>query len=1334
MTNNTGPKDMIFSTLRLTILLSDFVYAMAAVLHWDLGRRIALAAGLCSLLFAAPGLCDDEFAAPLPAGVQAVWDTSRSYRETTATRERICINGLWRWQPTGRTHDQVPAMNWGYFKVPGCWPGITDYMQKDCQTLYSHASWKDQRLAGITAAWYQREITIPESWNGRRLALSVEYLNSHAEIYVDGNSAGELRFPGGDLDLTPLCRTGGKHILSLRVTAMPLKGVLLSYIDSNSAREVLGNVARRGLCGDVYLMGTPAGARILDVKVDTSVRKREVTFDAALEGLAPDAQYALHARVTAKGQLVREFTSDRFQVRDLKDGRSAFSEKWESDRLWDLNTPQNVYDVSVSLEHVGDRVLDTSFSLRFGYREFWIDGRDFYLNGSRIFLSAVPLDNAQIGAALASYEEARESLRRLKNIGINFVYTHNYGCQPGDHLSFTEILRAANDVGMLVALSQPHFSHYEWQKPDADLNNGYARHAEFYVRAAQNHPAVVAYAMSHNANGYGEDMNPDMIDGLVDPRSPGELNYTRRALRAEAIVKHFDPGRIVYHHAGGNLGSMHTINFYPNFVPPQEMSDWFEHWSTKGVKPAFTCEYGAPFSWDWAMYRGWFQGERSFGSGRVPWDFCLAEWNSQFFGDRAFQTSEFERTNLRWEAKQFKQGNFWQRWEYPHDLNSKLFEQRYPVIAQYITDNWRAFRTWEVSAISPWEHAQYWILRDGVDRGRKELPVDWQSLQRPGLSADYLAQRYERMDLAYERSDWVPTAAAQALLRNNLPLLAYIAGRPAAFTSKDHIFLPGDTVEKQAIVINNSRQAVECDCTWSLGLPQPVTGTKHFTVPTGQQVRIPLHFPLPDALPAGTYDLRASFKFSSGSTQDDAFAIHVRPRPSAPQVHAKVALFDPRGETETLLKRLSIGYQSVDANADLSKYDLLIVGKSALTVDSPAPDISRVRDGLRVIVFEQSSDVLEKRFGFRVTEYGLRWVFPRVPDHPLLAGIGEADLRDWRGAATILAPRLQYELRPRYGPTVKWCDIPVPRLWRCGNRGNVASVLIEKPARGNFLPIVDGGYSLQYSPLLEYREGQGLIMFCQVDVTGRTEIDPAADALARNLLQHVSAAKPAANRTAMYVGDPAGREHLERCGLAVQLYESGKLSSDKVLIVGPGGSAKLAGDSARISSWLKNGGNLLAIGLDQQEVHAFLPRSIQLKKAEHISAYFPPSGVDSPLQGIGPADVHNRDPKELSLVAAGATIFGDGVLAQAENMNVVFCQLIPWQFGGNNQLNLKKTYRRSSFLLSRALANMGVTGSTPIVTRFATPVEASSLQKRWQDGLYLDQPEEWDDPYRFFRW
>ena len=92
------------------------------------------------------------------------------------------------------------------------------------------------------------------------------------------------------------------------------------------------------------------------------------------------------------------------------------------------------------------------------------------------------------------------------------------------------------------------------------------------------------YSMSHNATGYSEDMNPDLMDGRYDQRDAGSLNNSKRALRAEAIVKSLDPGRIVYHHASGNLGSMHTSNFYPNFVPIQEMSEWPEHWATSGMK------------------------------------------------------------------------------------------------------------------------------------------------------------------------------------------------------------------------------------------------------------------------------------------------------------------------------------------------------------------------------------------------------------------------------------------------------------------------------------------------------------------------------------------------------------------------------------------------------------------------------------------------------------------------------------------------------------------------------------------------------------------------------
>jgi hypothetical protein len=104
-------------------------------------------------------------------------------------------------------------------------------------------------------------------------------------------------------------------------------------------------------------------------------------------------------------------------------------------------------------------------------------------------------------------------------------------------------------------------------------------------------------------------------------------------------------------------------------------------------------------------------------------------------------------------------------------------------------------------------------------------------------------------------------------------------------------------------------------------------------------------------------------------------------------------------------------------------------------------------------------------------------------------------------------------------------------------------------------------------------------------------------------------------------------------------------------------------------------------------------------------------------------------------VSAGAAIIGNGILARADNANVVFCQLVPWQFDfRKEQHNIKQTFRRSTYLLSRLIGNIGVESSTALLDRFNQPVDAGKAEKRWLDGLYLDQPEEWDDPYRFFRW
>ncbi|MCF8226959.1 MAG: hypothetical protein K9J30_13870 [Bacteroidales bacterium] len=1274
----------------------------------------------------------------LPDGVRAVWDLSKAYREKTVSRERICINGLWQWQPGRGESEPVPASNWGYFKVPGSWPGITHYLQKESQTLFAHPAWKIESLRNTDVAWYQREISIPENWRNRQIVLSSEYLNSSAEIFIDGKRTGEILFPAGELDLTPICIAGNTHLLSMKVTALPLSDVVAIFSDSNASRQGRGQVARRGLCGDVFLISRPLNASVRDVQIITSVRKKKITFKVRLDNLKRGEQYKLRYSISDGEKKVREFTSSVFNTDDLKDNFLTYTASWLPEKLWDIHTPKNMYDCTVSLFKNDNTSLDTAYTIRFGFREFRIEGRDFFLNGSRIYLSAVPIDNALVGAALANYEAAKESMHRLMSFGINFVYTHNYGCEPGTHIGYDEILRAADDTGMLISFSQPHFGQYDWQAEDADRKNGYAHHAEFYTKVAGNHPSVVFYSMSHNACGYTDDMNPDRIDGLTRTASEWSNNNARKAVRAEAIVAALDSGRIIYHHSSGNLGSMHTSNFYPNWVPVQEMSDWFEHWATKGEKPLFTCEYAAPFTWDWGLYRGWYKGKREFGSAAVPWEFCMAEWNSQFLGDEAFRISELEKRNLRWESERFKEGAVWYRWDYPHSFGDKMFNERIPVLIKHLAGQWRAFRTWGISANSPWDYSSYWQLQEESTGKRKNLIVDWDNLQKPGFSADF-TERNNRMDLdvAFDQSDWIPTAAT-ALMENNMPLLAYIGGNSSSFTSKDHNFLPGTKFNKQLIIINNTRTEVACECKWSLNLPDPINGEKTISLQTGSQEQIPLEFELPGSLPPGKYKIDASFRFSNRETQNDSFEINVILSPEVVKQADKLALYDPKGQTRQLLDDLGINYQEIEAGTSLEGYDTIIIGKEAMTTGGAGLDIDRVREGLKVIVFEQSTEVLEKRFGFRVVEYGLRNVFTRIPDHPALTGLDQENLRDWRGDATLYPDKLEYTTDPDLFngvPTIRWCDIPVTKIWRCGNRGNVASVLIEKPACGDFLPIIDGGYSLQYSPLMEYKEGKGMVLFCQMDVTGRTETEPAAKRLVRNIYSYVSDWKPNPTRHAVYAGEENGLSHLQKTGVAVSPFAEKKLSDGQILVAGPGSGKILNSHSKKIKKWIQSGGQMLAIGFDQEDANALLPFEVVMKKEEHIASYFEPSKPGSPFAGIGPSDVHNREPKEYPLVAGGTETVGNGVLATTENGNPAFCQLTPWKNDYSNEKhNVKQTYRRSSFLLNRLLCNMGAVSSTPLLARFSNTVDPNGNDKRWLDGFYMDEPEEWDYPYRFFRW
>ena len=367
-----------------------------------------------------------------------VWDSSKAYHESTLTRERICVNGLWRWQPATTAMEVVPTDGWGRLRVPEAWPA-GHQAWPDPQFYCPNPAWEIPDANRVTSAWYEREITVPHERADRRVTLQAGYVNSYAVVYLDGARVGEMRFPGGDIDLTGICRPGQRQMLSMFVAAMPLKAVMMSFSDSAAARQVAGSVERRGLCGDIYLASTPTGARIADVKVETSVRNWAITFDLTLAGLDRERTYSVCAHITDGTKPVKEFTSQPFQPNELAGDRIRVTENWRPEKLWDTHTPQNQFDVSLSLLESAGEVMDVALPVRFGFREFWIEGRDFYLNGTRLYPCSHPGSTTHRAARSWRVTEATlaATLQWYKSfLGINFVYTHNYGCEPGTHRAF----------------------------------------------------------------------------------------------------------------------------------------------------------------------------------------------------------------------------------------------------------------------------------------------------------------------------------------------------------------------------------------------------------------------------------------------------------------------------------------------------------------------------------------------------------------------------------------------------------------------------------------------------------------------------------------------------------------------------------------------------------------------------------------------------------------------------------------------------------------------------------------------------------------------------------
>lgn len=1267
--------------------------------------------------------------APLPPGADAEPESiADAWRQTTATRERVCLNGLWRFRPVlpDETTTTVPAAGdcWGWFKVPGMWPHGEWRPESGVQQVWI-APWLEDRvrIRDVDQAWYKRRFTVPDAWAGRRLELSFTMLQTHARVFVDGRPCGELWYPGGEVDLTGHLVPGREQELALLVTARPLTAERNAFMAPDRIVTEKAGVNHKGITGDLFLTAMPAAARLEDVHVITSVRERRVTFATETAGL--DAgPWRLRAEVSERGgaAVVQRFESDALAPDAA--GVLRFSAAWPDAKLWDTDTPQHRYTATLSLLDKAGAVVDVLTPAHFGFREIRIEGRDFLLNGTPIHLRALHNTTSVSAADKASHSAAIEMCRRMFEYGFNAIIAGNYDFMPGSVSYLDGLLDACDETGMLLAFTLPHLKDFGYRLDKPETAERYRAQTAWLIRRARNHPSVIFYAMNHNCTGYYGDQNPQKIDGVYEipedetSRSVWWARNRRQARITDAIAKSLDATRPVYHHQSGNLGDMHTVNCYLNWAPVQERSDWTEHWSAHGVKPLFFVEWGLPHISSWSSYRGpqFIWRCEAFQS------LWAAEFAAQFWGDDAYLDNDAAVHALDHEERLWATGKPF-RWSTLNQPLRSLPQNYHAVQTLFANDNWRSHRVRGVSAMLPWDQGTFWRRIAPTAEVATETPL--KGLKCPGIVPDRIQPGSQYIQDLGPRDAFLPSEVGVAFLRWNQPDCAFIAGPEEDLTAKNHLFTPGAKVRKSLVMLNDRRREQNVAWTWRLWRKGENLMERQgdARVAVGGQAVIPVTFDFPKRIRDGErLRLTAIFEFADGMTQVDEIALHAVAPTQPPRLTAPVHLMDPHGLTARLFDRLGVRYVPFDGTHAPATNALVVIGREALD-GSAVPWMTRLGEGLRVLVFEQRAETLERGLGFRITERGARCLFPRA-EHPVTRGLDEAAFRDWTGSGTLVTPYLTgLPTAETHDPHGTWCGFTNTRVWRCGNRGTVASVLIEKPARGDWRALLDGEFDLQYAALLEHVQGRGRAIFCQLDVTGRTENDPVADRLVVNLLEYLDRAQTTACRETAVLGAEAERLAQQLGVVRGRAAGAGR----RLLVVSPGASAP----PPNLFKAVEGGLNVVCLGLAGDELKAWCPVPVTtvLTNATFTRIEQRPPELD----GLCNADWawHGRITFDALVVPESEKDTSSRALRVIRHGKgrVVLWQVPPWLIDEQTKPYLRTSKRRANAMAARLLANLGAALDAPLAERFAKVEE-----QEWLKSYYLDTPEAGDDPYRYYRW
>lgn len=337
-------------------------------------------------------------------------------------------------------------------------------------------------------AWYQKKITIPQSWEGKNIVLFLERAHWESTVWVDDEKLGMQNslatahnYNLGELSV-------GEYTISIRIDNR-IKDINVG-LDAHSISDNT-QTNWNGIVGDITLSTVPK-VSIGNVKLYPNISDKTVRVVVRIEngtGKNQTAELSLQAKEKSENGEALEVLKESIEIGDSKTVEFDYS-MGDAPKLWDEFNP-NLYKMYLSLNsEIGlDEKVET-----FGMREFKAKETVFTINDQPIYLRGTlecaifPLT----GYPPTDVDSWIRIMKIIKAHGLNHMRFHSW-CPP------EAAFQAADEMGIYI---QAEASAWRAGLGDGEpVDTWLYKEGEDIINAYGNHPSFVLMTYGNEPSG-----------------------------------------------------------------------------------------------------------------------------------------------------------------------------------------------------------------------------------------------------------------------------------------------------------------------------------------------------------------------------------------------------------------------------------------------------------------------------------------------------------------------------------------------------------------------------------------------------------------------------------------------------------------------------------------------------------------------------------------------------------------------------------------------------------------------------------------------------------------